>query len=205
MFPFKTPSTSPVAAPSDRRQLLKRGLTLCAGLLLLWLALNIMPKPDASHDPVIFSDDTGTVATSASLTPSSDSTPLISPGQLIAIVLLAGLLGGTLYWNKKKAAQHTPVKQLHNLGRIQLGPQQHIHLIECGDEAFLVGATQSQITLIQKLPLTSIQLAEKTESTAQSIKTDGFSSPSSTLIETQGFAALLQHQTAALPLQESHS
>lgn len=205
MFPFKTPVAPTTSASSDRRQLFKRGLTLCAGFLLLWLALNIMPKPGSSSDPVVFSDDAGTVATSASLTPSSEAASWISPGQIIAILLLAALLGGTLYWNKRKAAQQTPVKQLHNLGRIQLGPQQHIHLIECGDEAFLVGATQTQITLIQKLPLTSIQLAAQTDNTSEAIKTDGFSTPSTTLIETQGFAALLQHQSASLPLQDALS
>lgn len=202
MFPFKTPAAPTTSVSSDRRQLLKRGLTLCAGLFLLWLALNIMPKPGSSPDSVIFSDDAGTVAASASLTPSTDSSPWISPGQFIAIFLLAGLLGGTLYWNKRKAAQQTPVKQLHNLGRIQLGPQQHIHLIECGDEAFLVGATQSQITLIQKLPLTSIQLASQSESATQTIEASGFSAPSTTQVETHGFAALLQHRTASLPIQE---
>jgi flagellar biogenesis protein FliO len=116
--------------------------------------------------------------------------------------MLAGLLGFTVYRQKKTASQQGAIKPMTSLGRLQLAPQQHLHLIECGDRAFLVGSTNSQISLLQSLPLDTIRTPKEDEPPRQSVSAAPFSEYVTTLPAPPDFAALLQRQSAATASRE---
>ncbi|MFK7846911.1 MAG: flagellar biosynthetic protein FliO [Rhodothermales bacterium] len=160
-----------------------------------------MPKPSAATDPVTFSDEAGTVATSLS-TPSTSAEFKPDLGKLTAGILLFGLMGFALYWYKKTPKVQLPIGTLNTLGKIQLSPNQHVHLIGCGQEALLVGTSSSQITLLHQFPLQKLE-QEKTESaTVSVIEAPHYSTASSTLYNNSDFGILLQQQSLSTPAHQ---
>lgn len=206
MFPFSKRKSEP-RQPATGNQLVKRGLALGAGILLLWLALEIMPRPRTAQQAVIFPKDTDrtSIPGDAPSTASSPSTPgsSLDLGQITAGLLLVGLIGFALYWQRKKAPGKAPAAALQSMGKIQLNPNQHIHLISCGKEALLIGTTSSQVTLLHQLPLT--HLKQETEETAivKAGAAPQYSTPSTTNLDTADFGILLQHQSLLDPQSET--
>ena len=192
MFPFSR-RTSKAPSLSTGDQLFKRTLALGAGLLLLWLALSIMPKPTSATQPVTFSDEAGTVATSINNV-SADSKSMFDLGKITAGLLLVGLLGFAYYWRKKSPMGHIPANSLRSIGKIQLSPNQHVHLIGCGQDALLVGTNNSQITLLHQLPLQDLNAREEQHHFGV-LNAPQFSIPRSTIPDTPNFGMLLQQQS----------
>ncbi len=190
MFPFfKRPSASkPQTAGS---QLMKRTIALGAGLLLLWFALNIMPKqPDAAVQPATFTDEAGTTASSSNIV-SAESNSSFDLGKITAGLLLASMIVFGFIWHKKTGGKLSPAESLQVLGKIQLNPNQHIHLVRCGENALLLGATNSQITLLHQVP--SKQLENRLESSTIDTKNaPQYSATTSTLMHNPDFGVMLQ-------------
>lgn len=128
---------------SPRKYLQRAGL-FAAGLFLLWVALRLVPSVTNVPEPPVYSDDAGTVAAS----PESGAPPLISPGNIAALLLLAGGVAVAVYLRRRKAdeAVHDAIT---TLGRTEIGQQQQLLLVRCVDEVLLLGVTASQISLLR--------------------------------------------------------
>lgn len=197
MFPFSNRTTK-AESKSTGQQLFKRFIALGAGLICLWLALSIMPKPSAATEPVTFSDEAGTVAASPSKASKSVG---FKPdlGKLTAGLLLFGLMGFGLFWYKKTPKAQLPMGTLNTLGKIQLSPSQHIHLIGCGQEALLVGTSSSQITLLHQFPMQNLEQENTQKIPASVIEAPQYSTASSTLYTNSDFGILLQQHSLSAP------
>lgn len=177
------------------KQLFKRAATLSAGIFFLWIALHIMPKKGMNIPATEASTDQVIPNKSSTSDNSSGTIGFLKTTQIIAGVLLLALIGYMYFRYKKAEKEKTPIKSLKTLNRIQLAPNQHIYLIECGHEALLIGATNSQITLLNSIPLASLtqdQLDESMRSIAYP-----FTTPNSTQKETGDFASLLHSYSSA--------
>jgi flagellar biosynthetic protein FliO len=82
-----------------------------------------------------------------------------SMGQLAVVLSVLGLLGGTLWWLRRRGfatpvmARGGPgVRRLETVARLPLGPQQTLHLVRFGDKAWLVAAGSGGCTLLESLP-----------------------------------------------------
>ena len=66
--------------------------------------------------------------------------------QIFAVLLVLGLLGGTLYWLRSKGAARLTVKgfgrsnnrQMRSVEQLRLTPQHSLHLVHVGDKVLLV-------------------------------------------------------------------
>ena len=146
--PFRFAKTSP-------RQLLKRVATLFAGIFFLWVALHIMPK----KDPGISDNSNQSQSILLPAQPAGNSAGLqgfAKDIQIVAGILLIGLVGVGVYLHKKKSKKRPSIKSLQTLSRLQLGANHHIYLVEFGEQALLIGATNNQITLLQNQPLDAL-------------------------------------------------
>lgn len=180
-------------ARTTGNQLFKRSIALGTALLLLWVALTVMPKASVATEPVIISDEAGTVATTA--TPSATTSGLNwDLGKITAGLLLAGLLGFAVYWQKKHGKQHDLPGNLHTLGKLQLGPGQLVHLVQCGEEAVLVGTSNNQITLLHHFPNQNLATATRDAAVTPHVLANSYSSPSTTAANNDNFGVLLQQQ-----------
>jgi flagellar biosynthetic protein FliO len=77
----------------------------------------------------------------------------LSTGQLffkmIVMILLVGVLGaGAIYLSKKVLPKFTniPGKKIKVIETVHLGPRKSIHLIKIGNQQFLIGSTNENIT-----------------------------------------------------------
>lgn len=190
MFPFSK-RTQENKSPSTSDQLFKRALALGAGLTLLWLALSVMPKPSNATQPITFSDQGGTVVSSEVATPTSSLPDL---GKISAGLLLLGLIGFAMYWQKRSANTTQQFDVLQKLGKLQLSPNQHVHLIGCGKDVLLVGTSGSQMTALHQLPLDRLHATAPKESnkSEETINAPQYCAPSSTLRDNPDFGVLLQ-------------
>ncbi|MEM8486304.1 MAG: flagellar biosynthetic protein FliO [Bacteroidota bacterium] len=186
----------PVSRRKDKprttgNQLFKRSIALGAALLLLWVALTVMPKASIATEPVVISDEAGTVATSATASTTTTDSPW-DLGKITAGLLLAGLLGFATYWQKKQSKQQIHAGNLNTLGKLQLGPGQLVHLVQCGEEAVLVGTSNNQITLLHHFSRQN--LAKPAPAATPAIPAPTYSSPSTTAANNDNFGVLLQQQ-----------
>ena len=198
MFHIRNRKSETKAKPTSN-QLFKRSIALAGGLLLLWLALSVMPKQSAATEPLTYSDNAGTVATSEVTMPATSETPW-DLGKITAGILLAGLIGFAFYWQKKINAGGIQPSSLHSLGKIQLNPNQHVHLIGCGPDALLVGSSNSQITLLHQIPLDKLQ-SKPANKVAEVVEPTSYSTPSSTHINNMDFGFLLSQQSLSTQTQ----
>lgn len=115
--------------------------------------------------------------------------------QIVAGLLLIGLFGYMYYRRNKFKQEHASIKALKTLNRVQLNPNQSLYLIECGDDALLIGATNTQITLLKNIPLASLTQNNMDESTQSA--SFSFTPPVSTHPEPGDFASLLNSYSSA--------
>ena len=177
------------------KQLIKRAATLSAGIFFLWIALHIMPKPGMNIPPTEASTDQVALNKANTSGTASGSLGFLKITQVIAGILLLALIGYMYFRYKKAEKEKAPIKSLRTLNRIQLSPNQHIYLIECGYDALLIGATNTQITLLKNIPLASLtpdQLDESMRSVSYP-----FTAPNSTQMEPGDFASLLHSYSSA--------
>lgn len=66
--------------------------------------------------------------------------------QILAVLLVLGLLGGTLYWLRSKTGARFAVKgfgrpggrQMRSIEQLRLTPQHSLHMVRVGDRILLV-------------------------------------------------------------------
>ena len=215
-------------ANSGKKNLLRRGILLGAGLFLLWAALYIMPRSDTSKpDPFARSstpepgptqdslqalaslstpgpEDANSLLASNAPNPTARSSIIVQLGQALAALILIALLGYAFYRHKQTAKERVPIKGLQTLGRLQLGSNQHVYLVGCGDDAFLISATGQQMTLLKSFSLDSIRQSHATSPYPVPI-INPYSNPSSTQISDTDFALILDSYSKGLANQAHFS
>lgn len=139
---------------------LRRALFLAAALLLLWLGTQYLSP--ATPPPSVTAADAA-VEGETEMPRLRSSSSSFRPGYVLAVVLLAGGGAFALYLRKKTGAAATGKDLLQPLARIPLGPGQQLHLVSCGDDVLLLGATGSQITLLKTMPGESAETIQSTE------------------------------------------
>ena len=183
MFHLLSRKPAPSQRSATSAQFVRRALSFGAALVLLWLALHLMPEARSAAPPRAPSDDAGTVAVE---TMSNNGLSWATRGQAAALLLL-GLIGAAVYRHRKKDTALDPERNVRNLGRLQLGPQQHLHLIGLGDEVLLVGATNTHITLLHQIT------PARPAGGGPAIPAPHFSTPTATLHARTDFSTLLQY------------
>jgi flagellar biogenesis protein FliO len=76
--------------------------------------------------------------------------------QVIAVVLVLGLLGGALYWLRTRGAARLTVKgfgrpamrQMRSIEQLRLSPQHSLHMVKVGDKVLLVALSPGGCSLI---------------------------------------------------------
>jgi Flagellar biosynthesis protein, FliO len=94
--------------------------------------------------------------------------------QLIAVLFVFALLGGLLWWLRRRgAAQIAPMfpfrlttgktgpgKLLQRIEALQLSPTHALNLVRMGDRAILVGTSPAGFHVVESAPWKSIQAKE---------------------------------------------
>jgi len=126
--------------------LLRRIGLFAAGLLVLFLAVQLMPTaPSALPSQEIRE------AESFRPVPDRGGVRLFSAGNLIAFALLAG--GGVFALHLRKQSDGaTTASPLRSVGQLHLAQGQQLRLVLCGDDVLLLGVTSGQISLLQRYP-----------------------------------------------------
>jgi flagellar protein FliO/FliZ len=150
MFRFPQQAAARTASPARTSHLLRRALLFGAGLILLWVALQLAPKrvPAPAEMPRAKASDEaddGVAVRSRASTPS-----LFSAGNVAVFVLLAGGAGAAFYLRRRSRERGGPSLAIHSLGQMSLAPNQQLRLIRCGDDVLLLGVTAGQITLLKQ-------------------------------------------------------
>ncbi len=76
--------------------------------------------------------------------------------QVLAVLLVLGLLGGTLYWLRTKGAARFGVnglgrsatKQMRSIEQLRLTPQHSLHMVKVGDRVLLVALSPGGCSLL---------------------------------------------------------
>ena len=146
--------TSLCSAAQDRPRLLRRALLLGAGLLVLFLTVQLLPPstPEAARPASTRSvEDAGTVALSPSR-PAPYESPLFSFGNVAAVLLLLGGGALALYLRQRPPQPAGASSPIQPLGQMPLAQGQQLRLVACGGEVLLLGVTADQITLLKSYP-----------------------------------------------------
>lgn len=133
--------------PIEARRYLKRAFLFGAGLLLLWVALQLVPSPSSPPETAVYSDDAGTVAARAEQRPSPRTPRLFTPGTLAALLLLGGGVAVAVHLRRTSTGEGP--NAITPLGEYALGPNQSLRLIECAGEVLLIGVTGGQVNLLR--------------------------------------------------------
>lgn len=132
----------------EARRYLKRAFLFGAGLLLLWVSLQLLPSRTAPEQPPVYSDEAGTVASGTQKTPPSGTLNLFAPGNLVAILLLGGGVALAVHLRRRSRTGDAPTA-ITPLGEYGIGPNQSLRLVECANEVLLIGVTSGQVTLLR--------------------------------------------------------
>jgi flagellar biogenesis protein FliO len=133
---------SPSGRPSGKA-MLKRAGFFAAGLVLLWLAVELMPTPSTSA-PVVQESDEGVLAYGQA----SSTTP-IRPGMVFAVLILVG--GGIFaVVLRKRSTDGGTSGPLETLADMPITPDQRLRLIRCGDDVMLLGITAGGVNVLEK-------------------------------------------------------
>ena len=148
MFRFPQRANSRTAAPERPPHLLRRAALFGAGLLLLWVALQLVPqRPPASVTaPVVEASmiDDGVVVRSNPASPQ-----FFSAGTVAVFLLLAGGAGFALFLRRRAKEGAGAAMPLQSIGQMSLAPNQQLRLVRCGGDILLLGVTSGQITLLK--------------------------------------------------------
>ena len=120
---------------------------MALALAVLWIATrffttSVPPAPA----------DVPEEATAARVTEGAERASLFRPGYLAAFALLAGGAGFALYLRRRSGEASPTREMLRSVGKLQLGPGQQVHLVSCGDELLVIGATNANVTLLKSFP-----------------------------------------------------
>ena len=83
-------------------------------------------------------------------------------GQMAAVVGVLALLGGTLWWLRRRGiagvllARRPAGRRLECLERLPLGPQHTLHLVRLGETALLVASSPGGCALVRSFPLGAV-------------------------------------------------
>ncbi|HUO31241.1 MAG TPA: flagellar biosynthetic protein FliO [Bryobacteraceae bacterium] len=77
--------------------------------------------------------------------------------QILAIVLVLGLLGGTLYWLRRVGGARLTVKrpgrastrQMRSIEQLRLTPQHSLHMVKVGDQILLVALSPGGCSVLR--------------------------------------------------------
>ena len=164
MFRFPHRAASAAALPERTRLLLRRAGLFGAGLLLLWVALQLAPKRAPSPTPAPLAEaataDDGVVARSR---PASTPT-LFSAGNIAVFALLLGGAGFAFFLRRRTKEDGPAGLSLESLGQMSLAPNQQLRLVRCGNDVLLLGVTSGQITLLKSYEADAFDEANATDS-----------------------------------------
>jgi len=76
--------------------------------------------------------------------------------QILAVLLVLGLLGGALFWLRSKGAARISVKgfgragnrQMQTIEQLRLTPQHSLHMVKIGDQVLLVALSPGGCSLL---------------------------------------------------------
>ncbi|MEX1054614.1 MAG: flagellar biosynthetic protein FliO [Rhodothermales bacterium] len=147
MFRFSERVSS--GKPGESRRYLRRAGLFAGGLLLLWVALQLVPSPEAPADTAVYADDTGAVASNLPLKNAASRPGLISWGNIAALLVLGGGGGIAYYLHRRSKGGPKSPSPIHSLGELAIGQNQQLRLVKCGEEILLLGVTTGQINLLR--------------------------------------------------------
>lgn len=145
MFRFTERLSSP--GGTDSKRYLKRAALFAAGLVLLWTAIQLIPTTPA--EPPVYSDDSGSVASSEQVRPAHRGPRLFTFGNLAALLLLGGGGAFAVYMHRRSSQGGRGTSHIETIGELPMGQGQQLRLVRCGGEVLLIGATSHEITLLR--------------------------------------------------------
>ena len=145
MFRFTERLSSPRGA--DSKRYLRRAALFAAGLVLLWTAIQLIPT--APSEPPVYSDDSGSVASSEQVRTPYRGPRLFTFGNLAALLLLGGGGAFAVYMHRRSAQGGGGTSHIETIGELPMGQGQQLRLVRCGGEVLLIGATSHEITLLR--------------------------------------------------------
>jgi flagellar protein FliO/FliZ len=124
------------------RSMLKRAAFFAAGLVLLWVAVELMPTTTASA-PVVQETNEGSVAYR-----SDRSTPL-KPGMIFAgLILIGGVIVAVAL--RRQSVGTTSDTCLETLADMPIAADQRLRLVRCGNDVLLLGITSGGVNVLEK-------------------------------------------------------
>lgn len=144
---FRVSEPLSVGEASSTRQYLRRAGLFAAGLVLLWIALQLLPSPPV--DPPVFADDAGAVAARAADSTHDPGPRLFSFGNLAALAILVG--GGIFAYvtHRRSRIGGSGKSLIEPVAELSLGQGQELRLIRCGGEVLLIGVSSQQISVLR--------------------------------------------------------
>lgn len=85
----------------------------------------------------------------------AEPTPGLAEGlgqMLLGLVIVLGLLLGTLWLIKRLTTPHGAAAGLRVLGAVPVGPRERVVLVEVADQVLILGVTQSNVRTLHTLP-----------------------------------------------------
>ncbi len=184
----------PSAAPPSPRRLSpwRRAAFFGAGLLALWLALQLAPAgpPTPPPDPVAASDRlppvTATTEAGGRLgtVETRPERGLLRPGNVLAVFILAGGIVLAFVLRRRGEGRPTAEGVMATLDAHALAPGAEIRLVRVGEEVLLLGLAQGGVSLLRRYR------ADEAPVPLDAPMIPGPAAPSSGAAE---FAALLRH------------
>lgn len=135
--------------PGESRRYLRRAGFFAGGLLLLWLALQIVPTSPPPGDTKVYADDSGAVASNLPLRTASTRPGVMSWGNLGALLVLGGGGAVAYYLHRRSKGGTKSPSPIRSLGELAIGQNQQLRLVRCGEEILLLGVTTGQINLLR--------------------------------------------------------
>lgn len=155
-FPFLSSASRRSLSPWHRAALFG------AGLVVLWLALQLAPasspppatpRSEAASErlPARTAPD-GPAAERLTAIPTQPTRSLFRTGNVLAVLLLVAGGAGAVYLRRRRPGTDTPeaAPSMATLGTLPLGPNHTLRLVRIGDEVMLLGLAQGGVSLLQR-------------------------------------------------------
>lgn len=124
------------------RALLKRSAFFAVGLILLWVAVELMPT-SAATTPVIQEANEATIAYR------SDRSSPFKPGMLFAgLILIGGVIVAVAL--RRQTGGATPASCLETIADMPIATDQRLRLVRCGNDVLLLGITSGGVNVLEK-------------------------------------------------------